>query len=59
MQVMAERLDGGLGMNFHNLTTAGGTVQRCVLARAAKGDDPKGYRSEFIRLVEKAELLKK
>ena len=28
-------------------------------ARAAKGDDPEGYRSEFIRLVEKAELLKK
>ena len=28
-------------------------------ARAAKGEDGEGYRSEFIRLVEKAELLKK
>ena len=28
-------------------------------ARAAKGVDGEGYRSEFIRLVEKAELLKK
>ena len=28
-------------------------------ARAAKGEDAEGYRSEFIRLVEKAELLKK
>ncbi|TND07430.1 MAG: hypothetical protein FD123_3280 [Bacteroidetes bacterium] len=30
-----------------------------ALARSAKGRDDEGYRSEFIRLAEKAELLKK
>ena len=30
-----------------------------TLARASKGKDEEGYRSEFIRLVEMAELLKK
>jgi len=35
--------------------TYAGVIQR---ARAAKGGDPSGERAEFIRLVEKAELLK-
>ena len=29
------------------------------LARKAKGNDEEGYRSEFIRLVESAQLLAK
>jgi Ca-activated chloride channel family protein len=36
--------------NFNNILT---------LARASKGKDDEGYRAEFIRLVEMAELLKK
>ncbi len=28
-------------------------------ARAATGEDPEGYRHDFVKLAEKAELLKK
>src|SRR5690606_10076797 len=31
--------------------------QVLALARGAKGEDPEGYRSEFIQLVKKAALL--
>jgi Ca-activated chloride channel family protein len=33
--------------------------QVLTLAKGAKGQDEDGYRAEFIRLVETAELLKK
>jgi Ca-activated chloride channel family protein len=49
------------GMILHQSKYKGTADYKEVLtmARAAKGKDDEGYRAEFIRLVEMAELLKK
>ena len=47
------------GMLLHNSTFVGNTTYGKVmeLARTARGEDSHGYRAEFIKLVEKADLL--
>jgi Ca-activated chloride channel family protein len=49
----------GFGMLLRNSDYKGDLNYRDVirLARGSKGEDPNGYRSEFVRLVEQAELL--
>jgi len=50
----------GFGMLLRNSQYKGDTNYKMVLdmAKRAKGKDEEGYRAEFIRLVESAELLK-
>ncbi len=49
----------GFGMLLRNSAHKGTTTYPLVLdlARAGKGEDAQGYRAEFIRMVEKAQLL--
>jgi Ca-activated chloride channel family protein len=49
----------GFGMLLRNSPNAGslGWPQVIALARGAKGDDPEGYRTDFIRLAEIAATL--
>ena len=50
----------GFGMLLSESEHAGGVTwpQVLTLAKGAKGQDKEGYRAEFIRLVETAELLR-
>ncbi len=47
------------GMLLRDSTFVGNTTYGKVIemARTARGDDPHGYRAEFIKIVEKADLL--
>ncbi|MCI5148817.1 MAG: DUF3520 domain-containing protein, partial [Candidatus Electrothrix sp. MAN1_4] len=49
----------GFGMLLNDSKHAGGVswAQTLTLAKGAKGQDEEGYRAEFIRLVEMAEML--
>jgi Ca-activated chloride channel family protein len=49
----------GFGMLLRNSPSAGSLTwpQVIALARGARGDDPEGYRTDFIRLAEMASAL--